>query len=136
LIWSAAPEDFFKSKIANLKSKIGFGGELLFDKLVEQKIREAQAAGEFDRLEGAGRPVNLDAYFSTPEELRAGYAVLKNSGVAPEEVQLLGELDGLKRALEASADAAERESLRRRLAELRLKYDLLVERGRSRKAGE
>ncbi|HWS53403.1 MAG TPA: DnaJ family domain-containing protein [Pyrinomonadaceae bacterium] len=108
----------------------------MFDKLVEQKIREAQAAGEFDRLEGAGRPVNLDAYFATPAELRAGYAVLKNSGVAPEEVQLLREADELKRALEASADAAERERLARRLAELRLKYDLLVERGRGRRAAE
>ena len=53
----------------------------MFDKLVEQKIREAMKAGEFDDLEGKGRPINLDAYFSTPEELRAGYAVLKNAGV-------------------------------------------------------
>jgi hypothetical protein len=53
----------------------------VFDKLVEQKIREAQEAGEFDDLEGEGRPVNLDAYFSTPEELRAGYALLKSAGV-------------------------------------------------------
>ena len=33
----------------------------MFDKLVEQKIREAQEAGEFDDLEGAGRAVNLEA---------------------------------------------------------------------------
>ena len=108
----------------------------MFDKLVEQKIREAQAAGEFEGLEGAGRPVNLDAYFATPEGLRAGYAVLKNSGVVPEEVQLLREIDELRRAVEASADAAERESLGRRLAESQLKYRLIVERTQGRRAAE
>lgn len=109
---------------------------ILFDKLVEQKIREAQARGEFDALEGAGRPVDLDAYFSTPEELRAGFAVLKNSGVVPEEVQLLKEMDELQRGLERAADAPAREGLRRRLAELRLKYRLLVERTQGRRAAE
>ena len=108
----------------------------MFDKLVEQKIREAQAAGEFDRLEGAGRPVNLDAYFATPEELRAGYAVLKSAGVVPEEVQLLGEIDEARRALAGCADAAERERLRRRLAELQLKYSLLAERQQGRRPAE
>ena len=103
----------------------------MFDKLVEQKIREAQAAGEFDRLEGAGRPVNLDAYFSTPEELRAGYAVLKNAGVLPEEAALLKEINELAARLEASRDAAERERLRREIAGLKLKYDLSNERHRA-----
>ncbi len=108
----------------------------MFEKLVEQKIREAQAAGEFDRLEGAGRPVNLEAYFSTPEELRAGYAVLKNAGVIPEEAQLLKEIDALKRQLEASTGAAERGRLGRELAEMRLKYRLLVERTHGRRAAD
>jgi hypothetical protein len=102
----------------------------MFDKLVEQKIREAQAAGEFDRLEGAGRPVNLEAYFSTPEELRAGYAVLKNAGVLPEEAALLKELNELAARLEGAGDEGERARLRRAAAELKLKYDLLAERQR------
>ena len=104
----------------------------MFDKLVEQKIREAQAAGEFDRLEGAGRPVNLDAYFSTPEELRAGYAVLRNAGALPEEAALLKEINERATRLDASRDAPERDRLRREIAELRLKYDLLRERPRGR----
>jgi hypothetical protein len=104
----------------------------VFDKLVEQKIREAQAAGEFDRLEGAGRPVNLEAYFSTPEELRAGFAVLKNAGVLPEEAALLKELNELTARLEASRDEGERHTLKRAAADLKLKYDLLAERQRRR----
>ena len=102
----------------------------MFDKLVEQKIREAQRAGEFDRLEGAGRPVNLDAYFSAPEELRAGYAVLKNAGVLPEEAQLRGEINALRERLDACTDTQERATLTRTLSELTLKYSLMVERHR------
>jgi hypothetical protein len=105
----------------------------LFDKLVEQKIREAQRAGEFDDLEGAGRPVNLDAYFSTPEELRAGYAVLKSAGVLPEEAQLRGEMNALKERLDSCEDPRERERLTRELSQLTLKYSLLVERYRRAK---
>ena len=106
----------------------------MFDRLVEKKIREAMEAGEFDRLEGAGRPVNLDAYFNTPEELRAAYAVLKNAGVIPAEAQLLGEINELKERLAASRDAAERERLRQSVHDLTLKYNLLVEhyRGKGR----
>lgn len=105
----------------------------MFDKLVEQKIREAQRAGEFDHLEGAGRPVDLDAYFAAPEGLRAGYAVLKNAGVLPEEAVLLGELNELTARLERSRDDEERARLGRAAADLRLKYDLLVERRRGRR---
>ena len=102
----------------------------MFDKLVEQRIREALEAGEFDGLEGSGRPVDLEAYFSTPEELRAGFAVLKNAGVLPEEAALLREMNELRARAEACPDAAGRERLGRAAAELRLKYDLLVERRR------
>jgi hypothetical protein len=100
----------------------------MFDKLVEQKIREAQEAGEFDDLEGAGRPVNLEAYFSTPEELRAGYALLKNAGVLPQEAFVLKELNETAARLEACRDEVERERLRLALRDLQLKYDLWVER--------
>ena len=100
----------------------------MFDKLVEQKIREAQEAGEFDDLEGAGRPVNLEAYFSTPEELRAGYALLKNAGVLPEEAVVIKELNEAAARLEACQDEAERERLRRVVRDLQLKYNLWVER--------
>ncbi|MCC6987221.1 MAG: DUF1992 domain-containing protein, partial [Anaerolineales bacterium] len=36
---------------------------------VEKAIREAQARGEFDNLKGRGKPLDLTAYFETPEEL-------------------------------------------------------------------
>jgi hypothetical protein len=106
----------------------------LFDKLVEQKIREAQRAGEFDRLEGAGRPVNLEAYFAAPEDLRACYAVLRNAGVLPEEAQLRAEANAVRDRLDACTDPRERERLTRELNDLTLKYSLLVERYRKGKS--
>ena len=102
----------------------------MFDKLVEQKIREAMRKGEFENLEGAGRPLDLDAYFATPEELRAGYAVLKNAGVLPEEAAVLKELNESAARLADCRDEAERETLSASLRELQLKYDLLAERNR------
>lgn len=100
----------------------------MFDKLVEQKIREAQEAGEFDDLEGEGQPVNLEAYFNTPEGLRAGYALLKNAGVLPQEAVVVKELNEATARLEACRDEKERERLRAVVRDLQLKYDLWVER--------
>ena len=41
-----------------------------FEKIAEEKIEEAIAAGEFDNLPGQGKPLDLDAYFATPEQMR------------------------------------------------------------------
>ncbi|MGH9826057.1 MAG: DUF1992 domain-containing protein, partial [Blastocatellia bacterium] len=51
-----------------------------FEKLVEEKIREAIKSGEFDNLPCAGKPLSLDDYFSSPEELRLTYSALKGAG--------------------------------------------------------
>lgn len=39
-----------------------------FETLVEKKIRQALADGEFDDLPGKGQPLNLDEYFAAPED--------------------------------------------------------------------
>ena len=40
------------------------------EKSVEEKIKQAIADGEFDNLAGAGKPLNFDNYFNTPEDVR------------------------------------------------------------------
>ena len=57
----------------------------------DEKIKEAIAKGEFDNLPGKGKPLDLDAYFATPEHLRMGYSVLKSADIIPEEMELLRE---------------------------------------------
>lgn len=53
----------------------------LIDKLAEQKICEAMAKGEFDDLPGQGRPLCLEDDNLVPEELRAGYHLLKMQAI-------------------------------------------------------
>ena len=50
---------------------------------IEQKIREAMARGEFDNLAGSGKPLDLDAYFNTPEDLRMAFSMLKSNDLYP-----------------------------------------------------
>ena len=61
----------------------------MFGKLIEEKIREAMEAGEFDSLPGKGKPIDLDAYFATSPDIRLGYSMLNGAGCLPEEVALM-----------------------------------------------
>lgn len=88
------------------------------------------ARGEFDNLPGAGKPLDLSAYFDTPEEVRLAYSILKNADVLPREAELLKEIAALKEELESSADEGKRKRLRNAIEERLLKYRLLVERKR------
>ncbi|MGE5338582.1 MAG: DnaJ family domain-containing protein [Gemmatimonadota bacterium] len=63
--------------------------------LVERRIEEAAARGEFDNLPGAGQPLDLDEDFLVPEELRIAHRILKNSGYVPPEAQHLAEVNHL-----------------------------------------
>jgi len=106
-----------------------------FEKLVEEKIRAAIEAGEFDNLEGAGQPLDLDEYFATPEDLRVSFSVLKNARVLPREIELLKEIASLRTAI-AAAPSEDQVRLRRELNNLLLQYDVIMDRyRRSRKQG-
>jgi hypothetical protein len=103
------------------------------EKLIDQMIRGAIAEGEFDDLEGTGKPLDLSSYFATPEDFRAGHSVLKNAGVIPEEMQLLKEAHTLRQELERCEQEDDRRKLKKRLDEMMLRYNLLRERqGRRR----
>lgn len=79
-----------------------------FQKNVEDKIEEAIAKGEFDNLPGKGKPLDLDAYFATPEHLRMGYSILKSANIIPEEMELLRQIEGLKKSLDSSTTRIEK----------------------------
>jgi hypothetical protein len=69
---------------------------LSLDAIAERRIREAQERGELDDLPGAGAPLALDDDALIPEDLRAAYRVLKNSGFLPPE------LDAVARSVRSS----------------------------------
>ena len=107
----------------------------MFSKGVEAAIRDAIERGEFDRLPGAGKRIDLSAYFETPEDLRLAYSVLKNSGMFPEEVELVQQINDLEEQTKLAANESERLAATRRLRELQLKLNVLKD-GRKRKPHE
>ena len=61
---------------------------------IEKIIQDAIARGEFDDLEGKGKPLDLTGYFNTPEDIRVGYSLLKSNKFVPEEIELMKEVAG------------------------------------------
>src|SRR4029434_8470275 len=88
-----------------------------YQKNVDEKIKEAIARGEFDNLPGKRKPLDLDAYFATPEHLRMGYSVLKSADIIPEEMELLRLIEGLKKSLDSSTTPMGKKALRQQLSE-------------------
>ena len=111
----------------------------LIQKLAEEKIAAAIERGELDNLPGQGKPLQLDDNSSVPEELRAAYRLLKNSGYLPPELALRKEIREIEQLLH-HVDAGDGEkSLTKRLSLLRCRLtregggkDLLLEEARYR----
>jgi len=99
-----------------------------FDKLVESMIKEAQERGEFDNLPGKGKPIDLTAYFETPEEVRVAQSVLKNAGMTSREVDLLKEIAELKKAFLVVANEEKKKEIQKEIEKKQLEFSLMMER--------
>ena len=86
------------------------------DRLVEQRIDEAQMRGDFDDLAGAGRPLQLEDLSLVPEELRASYLLLKNAGYLPPEIRIRQEITALEALIRQAVTPEMAASNRQRLA--------------------
>src|SRR5437868_1000652 len=100
---------------------------------IEKIIQEAMARGEFDNLKGKGKPLDLNAYFATPEKLRMAYSMLKSNDYVPEEVEMLREMADLKDKIAGSTDENERTVLTCRLNDRSLAYTLAIEKYKRRR---
>ena len=99
-----------------------------FSHLAEQRIREALKQGHFDNLPNAGRPLNLDDYFSAPADLRMAYSILKNANCTPVEVELLNECARLKQAIATATDPASKQDFELALLDVQTRLAILLER--------
>ena len=97
---------------------------LLLDSLAEQNIEAAMRRGEFDHLEGAGKPLALDDDSAVPEELRVAYRLLRNAGCLPPEQAMRAEIRQIEDLLERVEASDEESRLRRRLLLLRTRLAL------------
>lgn len=103
-----------------------------FNKFIEDQIQKGMSEGLFDNLKGAGKPLNLDEYFNTPEDLRIGYSILKSGNIIPPEIEMLKEIGALKEQLAACSDVEKRKQLNKTLTEKILGYNLTIERYRKK----
>ena len=76
--------------------------------VAERKIKEAIDHGEFDNLEGHGRPLRLEDDSGVPEDLRMAYKILKNAGCLPPELQLKRDIRQMEELLAAIEDEKEK----------------------------
>ena len=102
---------------------------MAWERIAENKIREAMADGEFDNLPGSGRPIDLDDYFKLPADLRVAYSLLKSANCVPAEIELLNEIAALARQLSTAAPD-QQPALQRTLMSRRAELAILLERAR------
>ena len=98
---------------------------MAFERMAEQRLRQAIADGWLDDLANRGDRLDLEEYFRTPEDVRLAYSVLKRANCLPEEVELRHEVARLERALTA-AGVGDRGRLQREIADRTLRLNLLV----------
>ena len=97
-------------------------------KVAERRILEALAAGELEKFAGKGQPMPPEEDLSNvPEELRAGYRLLKSHGFVPEEVDARRGIVRLDQLIAACTDERERGELDERRRREALKLSLLLE---------
>ena len=98
-----------------------------FERLVENKIREAMEKGEFDNLPGQGQPLDLTAYFNTPSDLRLGFALLKGAQFVPPEVELRREIERLQEQLAQCTEEGRAATLKGEIESHTLKLNLMTD---------
>jgi hypothetical protein len=67
----------------------------IFNKIAERRILEAIQNGEFDNIEGMGKPFAFEDDTFIPDDLRMAYRILKNAGCVPPEIELRNEIINL-----------------------------------------
>jgi len=77
----------------------------LLEDHIGRSLSESEKSGELRAAPSYGKPLNFgDGYDETPAELRMSFKMLKDSGFVPPEVELMREIEALRKAL---ADAPE-----------------------------
>lgn len=99
-----------------------------FEKLVEERILAAQRKGEFDNLEGAGKPLAPEDMSRVPQELRIAYKILKNADCLPPEIELQKEIITTEKMLAGVKDEQERYRVMKKLNFLIMKFNTMTNR--------
>ena len=101
--------------------------------LTEAQIAKAEAEGKLSGLDGEGKPLPNrpgDALIDGADA--AGFRIMAQAGVVPEEIALKGQLaqaraDWAAAQAKGAVDAREKKRLMARIAELNLRYEIARE---------
>jgi aspartate/methionine/tyrosine aminotransferase len=99
-----------------------------------KKSRRRFAKGELDNLPGKGKPLDLDGYFATPEDLRMGYSILKSADIIPEELELLKQIEGLKKSFDSCTSQIEKRAIQKQLCEKITSFNMRMEQYRKKRS--
>ncbi len=88
--------------------------------LINQKIAEAEANGDFDNLQGSGKPLPQE---DDPENAMLNRLVKENGGV-PEFVSLSRELEKLRAELRDTGDRTRRREIMKEMSLMDAKIEM------------
>lgn len=97
----------------------------IFEKLAEERIREAMEQGVFKDIPGSGEPLALEDDRHIPEDLRLAYKILKNADCLPPELQLRKEIQTAEELLEGIQDTREKYKQMKKVNFLILKLNMM-----------
>jgi hypothetical protein len=96
-----------------------------FDKIVEERIKNAQKKGDFNNLPGSGKPLDLDDNSCVPEDLRLAYKILKNADFVPPEIEIKNEIKETENLLAGMKDEKEKYRILKKLNFLIMKLNAM-----------
>ncbi len=91
--------------------------------IAEKRITEAQRKGEFDNLQGRGKPLVLENDLMIPCHLRMAYKILKNANILPPELEYRKEVSSIVEMLQQCTDEQTRYRQMQKLQLLMQKLD-------------
>ncbi len=96
-----------------------------FERIVEERILNAQRKGAFEGLEGRGAPIVFADDRHIPEDLRLAYKILKNADCLPAEIELRKEIERTEDLLATMTDTQARYRAIRKINFLIMRLNLM-----------
>lgn len=89
--------------------------------LAENQIQKARSQGQFDHLEGAGKPLPQRV---AGDVISAGMAMMADAGVLPREIELKKAVEAQRKRLQATTDPTARKAEMHKLADLETRLSI------------
>jgi len=96
----------------------------IFDKIAEERIKEAIENGDFKDIPGSGKPLKLEDDRHLPQDLRLAYKILKNANCLPPELELRKQIRTAEEMLAGMKDEKEKYKQIKKLNYLIMKLNM------------